>query len=63
MNKLPPELIERMAAEVVATPVPERDRQAVADLVSALFTEMQPLRRMNVGTDEPATRYDAGESA
>ena len=32
-NKFTPELIGRMAAEVVATPVPERDRQAVAEFL------------------------------
>ena len=52
------------AAEVVATPVPERDRQAVAEFLNTIvLQEFKPLRRMHVGPAEPATRYDAGETA
>ena len=60
--KVSPETVGRMAREVVATPVAEKDRKAAAEVVQALAGEMAALRAMPVGEAEPATVYDAGET-
>lgn len=61
--KITPETIARMAEEIVGTPVKEKERQAVVDVLQSLAADMAALRAMSVGTAEPATLYDAGETA
>ncbi len=60
--KVTPETVARMAAEVVGTPVKDKDRPPVADLLGSLQADMAALRAMNVGTAEPAFLYDAAEA-
>jgi hypothetical protein len=60
--KVSAETIARMAAEIVGTPVAARDRAAVADMLQSLAADMAAVKRMNVGSTEPATVYDPAES-
>ena len=61
--KVTPETIARMAGEIVGTPVKEKERKAVADLLQALAANMAALRRMDVGSAEPAFTFDSTETA
>jgi hypothetical protein len=61
-RKITPETIARMADELVGTPLKEKDRKAVAELLQSLAADMTALRALNVGENEPATIYDPAEA-
>jgi hypothetical protein len=54
--------LAHMSAEIVGTPVKEKDRPAVADLLNALAADMKAMYAANVGDAEPAVTYDAAEA-
>ena len=60
--KFTPDLIGRMAAEIVRVPVQEKDRKAVADLLQSLMGDMAALYAFDVGANEPASVYDPAEA-
>jgi hypothetical protein len=51
------ETIAGMAVEIVRTPIAEKDRKAVTDMVEHLAADMTAMRRLNVGEAEPALVY------
>jgi hypothetical protein len=61
LSKVTPETVARMATELVGTRVAEKERKAAADMLQAILTEMTALRRMDVGSAEPAFTFEAGE--
>jgi hypothetical protein len=55
-----PESVAAEAARILAgVPVPQKDVAPTAAMVSGLLADMGPMRRMDVGENEPATTYDA----
>ena len=52
------ETIAGMAEQLVAARLRKQDVESVTSLVGALLDEMGPMRRLDVGSDEPATIYD-----
>ncbi len=61
-EKIAPETIARMSAELVGVSIPEKDQTAVANLLQSLGADMTAMRAMNVGVAEPAFVYDASEA-
>ncbi len=57
-----PETLQHMQTALGCGPLVDADRQAVAELVSALLAEMQAMRDMDVGETEPALTYQPGEA-
>jgi hypothetical protein len=62
-RKLAPETVARMADEVVAVPLDDKDRKAVVEMLQSLAADMAALRAFGVGDNEPATVYDAEAEA
>lgn len=60
--KVTPDIIGRMAEEIVRVPVNEKGRKAVADLLQSLMGDMAALYAFDVGENEPATVYDPAEA-
>lgn len=60
--RLTSETIGQMAEGWIGLPLPEPQRENVAELVSALGAEMAAMRALPVGSIEPATVYDARQS-
>jgi hypothetical protein len=56
-----PDTLARMAAELVGTPVSDKDRPAVAELLQSLWADTAAVRRMDLGEAEPAFHYDPAE--
>ncbi len=54
-QKITAETLSRMAEEMLALRLGQRDAQAAAGLLGALAGDMAALRAMNVGEAEPAT--------
>jgi hypothetical protein len=60
--KVTPETVGRLSAEVVGTPVDEKYRKAVAEMLQALAADLAALRRLDVGAAEPAFVFDPAEA-
>ena len=60
-SPLSAETIERMAEELLATPLGRQQQEAVAALLGGLTSEMAAMRAMEIGNTEPAAVYDASE--
>jgi hypothetical protein len=52
-----PQTVKQVAAEMLALPLAESDLDMVAGLLNSLRNDLRAMRRMNVGTAEPATLY------
>jgi hypothetical protein len=57
-ERVAPDTVVRMGAELVRSAVTEEDLEAVAGLLSGLVSEMLPMRAMEIYDSEPATTYD-----
>ena len=53
--------VERMAAEMLNLTLAASEREMVAGLLTSLHKDMRAMRRMDVGTAEPATVYKPRE--
>lgn len=56
-----PETLQHLQASLGCGPLVDADRQAVAELLSALLAEMQAMRDIDVGETEPGLIYQPGE--
>jgi hypothetical protein len=56
-----PETLGRVAAELVGTPLSDKDRAAVADLLQGLWADTAAVRGMDLGEAEPALVYNPAE--
>jgi hypothetical protein len=56
------ETIGAMASQSLDLPLKASDTQATADLLNALAADMQALRKLPLGDEEPATTYAAVEA-
>jgi hypothetical protein len=56
-----PETLQQMQSDLGCGPLLEADRQAVAELVTALLLEMQAMRDFDVAETEPALTFQPGE--
>jgi hypothetical protein len=61
-QKVKPDTIGRMAAEIVRVPLNDQARKAVADLLQSLMGDMAALYAFDVGENEPAIVYDPAEA-
>ena len=53
--------VSGIAVEILGTPLSEADAAAVEGMLNALVADMQALRKLPVGDEEPATTYAAIE--
>ena len=51
--------IARMDEQLLAAGIRQEDLRPTAELLDAITAEMEAMRAMDVGVDEPATTYDA----
>ncbi|MFN4261185.1 MAG: hypothetical protein ACK4RK_18000 [Gemmataceae bacterium] len=62
VTKISPEVIGRMASELIGVPGLEMYRENVLLILYPLLGELLPLRDMNVGAAEPAFIFHAEEN-
>lgn len=55
------ETVSAMAAQLLGLPLSAANAGATAGLLNALAADMQALRKLPLGDDEPATTYAAVE--
>ena len=55
------ETVTNMAAQLLGVPLAPADAAAAAGLLKALAADLQSLRKMSLGDEEPATTYAAVE--
>ena len=51
--------IQKMAQELLGLDIDAAEQDSVVGLLNALTTDMQALRSMDVGIEEPAITYEA----
>lgn len=58
-KKITTETVQRIADEFLGARISPPEQEQVAGLLNALLVDMATMRRMDVGTAEPATLYSA----
>ena len=56
------EIVARLADPFLSVKLSEAELQQIADLLNALSAEMQSMRDMDVGTDEPAPVFKPSDT-